>query len=41
MKQAVAVLLPYMEEEKLKRGGVGRATAGKILMATVKATSTT
>ncbi|MCJ8139319.1 methionine synthase [Falsirhodobacter halotolerans] len=32
MKQAVAVLLPYMEEEK----GEGRQSAGKILMATVK-----
>ncbi|MCZ4255214.1 methionine synthase [Sulfitobacter sp. G21635-S1] len=36
MKQAVAVLLPYMEEEKLLNGGVGRETAGKVLMATVK-----
>ncbi|HMQ66736.1 MAG TPA: methionine synthase, partial [Arachnia sp.] len=36
MKQAVAVLLPYMEEEKRKNGGVGRQSAGKILMATVK-----
>ncbi len=33
MKQAVAVLLPYMEAEK--EGG-GREAAGKILMATVK-----
>ncbi|WP_290686073.1 MULTISPECIES: methionine synthase [unclassified Haematobacter] len=32
MKQAVAVLLPYMEAEK----GEGRQTAGKVLMATVK-----
>jgi 5-methyltetrahydrofolate--homocysteine methyltransferase len=32
MKQAVAVLLPYMEAAK----GEARATAGKILMATVK-----
>ncbi|WP_136682328.1 methionine synthase [Falsirhodobacter xinxiangensis] len=32
MKQAVAVLLPYMEAEK----GEGRQSAGKILMATVK-----
>ncbi|MFV0333540.1 MAG: methionine synthase [Tropicimonas sp.] len=36
MKQAVAVLLPYMEEEKRLNGGEGRQSAGKILMATVK-----
>ncbi|UDL94100.1 methionine synthase [Lichenihabitans sp. PAMC28606] len=37
MKQAVAVLLPYMEAEKLASGGgSGRSSAGKILMATVK-----
>jgi 5-methyltetrahydrofolate--homocysteine methyltransferase len=36
MKQAVAVLLPYMEEEKRLKGGDQRKTAGKILMATVK-----
>jgi 5-methyltetrahydrofolate--homocysteine methyltransferase len=36
MKQAVAILLPYMEEEKRLNGGVGRETAGKVLMATVK-----
>ncbi len=36
MKQAVAVLLPYMEEEKRLSGGDGRQSAGKILMATVK-----
>jgi 5-methyltetrahydrofolate--homocysteine methyltransferase len=37
MKQAVAVLLPYMEEEKRQNGGTGeREAAGKILMATVK-----
>ena len=37
MKQAVAVLLPYMEEEKRANGGSGeRQSAGKILMATVK-----
>ncbi|WP_265499616.1 methionine synthase [Paracoccus beibuensis] len=36
MKQAVAVLLPYMEEEKRLNGGTERETAGKILMATVK-----
>ncbi len=33
MKQAVAYLLPYMEEEK---AGSARSSAGKILMATVK-----
>jgi 5-methyltetrahydrofolate--homocysteine methyltransferase len=36
MKQAVAVLLPHMEEEKRLNGGDQRKTAGKILMATVK-----
>ena len=37
MKQAVAVLLPYMEAEKVANGGGGeRQSAGKILMATVK-----
>jgi 5-methyltetrahydrofolate--homocysteine methyltransferase len=36
MKQAVALLLPYMEAEKIANGGVGRQSAGKILMATVK-----
>ncbi len=37
MKQAVALLLPYMEAEKLANGGTGeRESAGKILMATVK-----
>ncbi len=36
MKQAVAVLLPYMEEEKRLTGGTQRQAAGKILMATVK-----
>ncbi len=37
MKQAVAVLLPYMEAEKLANGGSGgRESAGRILMATVK-----
>ena len=36
MKQAVAVLLPYMEEEKAANGGSDRQSAGKILMATVK-----
>ena len=36
MKQAVAVLLPYMEEEKAASGQSGHQSAGKILMATVK-----
>lgn len=36
MKQAVAVLLPYMEEEKRQNGGDERKAAGKVLMATVK-----
>ncbi len=37
MKQAVAVLLPHMEAEKLANGGSGeRQAAGKVLMATVK-----
>lgn len=38
MKQAVAVLLPHMEAEKLANGGVEgeRQTAGKVLLATVK-----
>ncbi|WP_182086773.1 methionine synthase [Aureimonas sp. ME7] len=36
MKQAVAHLLPYMEEEKRLNGGGERSSAGKILMATVK-----
>lgn len=36
MKQAVAVLLPYMEEEKRQNGGGERQSAGKVLMATVK-----
>jgi 5-methyltetrahydrofolate--homocysteine methyltransferase len=40
MKQAVAVLLPYMEAEKVANAAKGiigeRQTAGKILMATVK-----
>ena len=34
MKQAVAHLLPYMEDEKAGQGGSG--SAGKVLMATVK-----
>ncbi|TBW38784.1 methionine synthase [Siculibacillus lacustris] len=36
MKQAVAVLTPYMDAEKAAAGGVGRSSAGKIVMATVK-----
>ncbi|MCO5157271.1 MAG: methionine synthase [Aquamicrobium sp.] len=36
MKQAVALLLPYMEAEKAANGGGARESAGKILMATVK-----
>jgi 5-methyltetrahydrofolate--homocysteine methyltransferase len=36
MKQAVAVLLPYMEAEKAATGGEQRQSAGKVLMATVK-----
>ncbi|WP_435168891.1 methionine synthase [Falsirhodobacter sp. 1013] len=36
MKQAVAVLLPYMEEEKIANGGEARQAAGTVLMATVK-----
>lgn len=36
MKQAVAVLLPFMEEEKRLNGGDQRKAAGKVLMATVK-----
>lgn len=35
MKQAVAWLMPFMEEEKAAGGG-GRSSAGKVLMATVK-----
>ncbi|MEZ2127060.1 MULTISPECIES: methionine synthase [unclassified Sinorhizobium] len=36
MKQAVAVLLPYMEAEKLANGTADRKSAGKVVMATVK-----
>ncbi|EKE45197.1 MetH [Oceaniovalibus guishaninsula JLT2003] len=36
MKQAVALLLPYMEEEKRLSGAAARENAGRILMATVK-----
>jgi 5-methyltetrahydrofolate--homocysteine methyltransferase len=35
MKKAVAYLLPFIEEEKLRSGDVGRSN-GKIIMATVK-----
>jgi 5-methyltetrahydrofolate--homocysteine methyltransferase len=36
MKQAVAWLMPYMEADKAANGGSQRASAGKILLATVK-----
>ncbi|MCI0465798.1 MAG: methionine synthase, partial [Beijerinckiaceae bacterium] len=36
MKQAVAYLLPFMEEEKKRNGGGERTSAGRIVMATVK-----
>lgn len=36
MKQAVAHLMPFMEEEKRRLGITGHSSAGKILMATVK-----
>ncbi|MBN2347452.1 MAG: methionine synthase [Bacteroidales bacterium] len=36
MKKAVAVLLPYIEQEKLTDGDTTSSSAGKILMATVK-----
>jgi 5-methyltetrahydrofolate--homocysteine methyltransferase len=36
MKQAVAYLLPFMEEEKQKSGLTQSSSAGKIVMATVK-----
>ena len=38
MKKAVAYLMPFMEEEKAKAGGLGgvRKARGKVLMATVK-----
>jgi 5-methyltetrahydrofolate--homocysteine methyltransferase len=36
MKQAVAYLQPFLEEEKLRTGVSGRPAAGRILMATVK-----
>jgi 5-methyltetrahydrofolate--homocysteine methyltransferase len=36
MKQAVAYLMPFMEEEKQRTGASERSSAGRILMATVK-----
>lgn len=36
MKKAVAHLIPYIEEEKKKRGGNQRSNAGVVIMATVK-----
>jgi 5-methyltetrahydrofolate--homocysteine methyltransferase len=36
MKKAVAYLLPFMEEEKLKNADSSSSSAGKILLATVK-----
>ena len=36
MKKAVAYLLPYMEQEKIKAGIQDQSARGKILMATVK-----
>ncbi len=36
MKKAVAYLMPFMEEEKIKAGVASQAYRGKILMATVK-----
>jgi 5-methyltetrahydrofolate--homocysteine methyltransferase len=36
MKQAVAYLMPFMEEEKARSGNTQSSSAGKILMATVK-----
>ena len=36
MKQAVAYLMPYMEEEKARSGLSQSSAAGKVLMATVK-----
>jgi 5-methyltetrahydrofolate--homocysteine methyltransferase len=36
MKQAVAHLMPYMEEEKARTGDTGSSSAGKIVLATVK-----
>jgi 5-methyltetrahydrofolate--homocysteine methyltransferase len=36
MKQAVAYLLPFMEEEKKASGATAQKSAGKVVMATVK-----
>lgn len=36
MKQAVAYLMPFMEQEKIDNGTTGDSSAGKVLMATVK-----
>jgi 5-methyltetrahydrofolate--homocysteine methyltransferase len=36
MKQAVAYLMPFMEQEKRQKGDAGRSSNGKIVMATVK-----
>ena len=36
MKQAVAYLLPYMEQEKAASGATEQKSAGKVVMATVK-----
>jgi 5-methyltetrahydrofolate--homocysteine methyltransferase len=36
MKQAVAYLMPYMEQEKKEQGAVHKSSNGKIVMATVK-----
>ncbi len=36
MKQAVAHLMPYMEAERAARGDIGRSSAGKVVLATVK-----
>src|SRR5262249_17456558 len=36
MKQAVAYLMPYMEEEKARTGDSASNSAGKIVLATVK-----
>jgi 5-methyltetrahydrofolate--homocysteine methyltransferase len=36
MKQAVAYLMPFMEQEKAEKGITGTSSAGKVLLATVK-----
>jgi 5-methyltetrahydrofolate--homocysteine methyltransferase len=36
MKQAVAYLMPFMEQEKREKGTAGRSSNGRIVMATVK-----